>query len=221
MNIVDALSDILFYTSCTEEQFLIEIMRQDAVARKFENLGESVKNLSGRFCTGHPQIPWSHIARFRDVLSHHYFGVDQKAVWSIARKDAKEAYQAITQMEEYINAMNDFKQNQKEKVEGLRQRKDDIYKIARGHKVTKLYVFGSCSRQNDLNFVAEFENASLLDLGALTNDLEQFLDRKIAVYPPFSAEGLFFRGSHPQGNGVVVIALLEMNSCKRVSPFIP
>ena len=44
-------------------------------------------------------------------------------------------------------------------------------------------VFGSISRQNDLNFVAEFKDASLLDLGALTNDLEAFLDRKIAVFP--------------------------------------
>ena len=58
LNIVDALSDILFYTSCSEEEFLIEIMRQDAVARKFENLGESVKNLSSQFCNEHPQIPW-------------------------------------------------------------------------------------------------------------------------------------------------------------------
>ena len=83
LNIVDALSDILFYTSCTEEQYLIETMRQDAVARKFENLGEAVKNLSVSFCDRYPQIPWSHIARFRDVLSHHYFGIDQKTVWSI------------------------------------------------------------------------------------------------------------------------------------------
>ena len=111
LNIVDALSDILFYTSCSEEQFLIEIMRQDAVARKFENLGESVKNLSARFCDDHPQIPWSHIARFRDVLSHHYFGVDQKAVWNIARNDAKEAYQSVTQLKEYADALNDFERN--------------------------------------------------------------------------------------------------------------
>ena len=183
LNIVDALSDILFYTSCSEEQFLIEIMRQDAVARKFENLGESVKNLSDDFCAGHPQIPWSHIARFRDVLSHHYFGVDQKAVWNIARTDAKEAYQAITRLEEYVNALNEFNRKQREKVEELRQRKNEIYEIARKHKATKLYVFGSSSRQNDLNFVAEFKDASLLDLGALTNDLEAFLDRKIAVFP--------------------------------------
>ena len=183
LNIADALSDILFYTSCSEEQFLIEIMRQDAVARKFENLGESVKNLSDGFCAGHPQIPWSHIARFRDVLSHHYFGVDQKAVWSIARNDAKEAYQAITQLEEYVNALNAFMEKQKEKVEELRRRKDEIYEIARRHKAFKLYVFGSSSRQSDLNCIAEFKDASLLDLGALTSDLEAFLDRKIAVFP--------------------------------------
>lgn len=158
-------------------------MRQDAVARKFENLGESVKNLSEGFCAEHPQIPWSHIARFRDVLSHHYFGVDQKAVWNIARTDAKDAYQAITRLEEYVNALNEFNRKQREKVEELRQRKNEIYEIARRHKATKLYVFGSSSRQNDLNFVAEFNDASLLDLGALTNDLEQFLDRKIAVFP--------------------------------------
>ena len=192
LNIADALSDILFYTSCSEEQFLIEIMRQDAVARKFENLGESVKNLSGGFCAGHPQIPWSHIARFRDVLSHHYFGVDQKAVWNIARNDAKEAYQSITQLKEYADALNDFKRKQKEKVEELRRRKDEIYEIVRRHRASKLYVFGSCSRQNDLNFIAEFKDASLLDLSALTNDLEAFLDRKIAVFPLESLKNYSF-----------------------------
>lgn len=192
LNIVDALSDILFYTSCSEEEFLIEIMRQDAVARKFENLGESVKNLSSQFCNEHPQIPWSHIARFRDVLSHHYFGVDQKAVWSIAKKDAKEAHLAISQLEEYVKALDDFKRKQQEKVEDLRKKKDEIYEIARNHKALKLYLFGSCSRQNDLNFVAEFKDASLSDLGALTDDLEQFLERKIAVFPLTSLKDYSF-----------------------------
>ena len=183
LNIVDALSDILFYTSCTEEQFLIETMRQDAVARKFENLGEAVKNLSDPFCNRYPQIPWSHIARFRDVLSHHYFGIDQKTVWSIARNDAKEAFEAISRLEEYVKALDDFRRRQQEKIEELRKKKDEIYGIARKHKVARLFVFGSSSRQNDLNFVADFKDASLLDLGALTDELEQFLDRKISVFP--------------------------------------
>ena len=183
LNIVDALSDILFYTSCTEEQYLIETMRQDAVARKFENLGEAVKNLSAPFCDRYPQIPWSHIARFRDVLSHHYFGIDQKTVWSIARNDAKEAFEAISRLEEYVKAQEDFRRRHQEKIEELRQKKDEIYRIARKHNVVRLFVFGSSSRQNDLNFVADFRDASLLDLGALTSELEQFLDRKIAVFP--------------------------------------
>ena len=183
LNIVDALSDILFYTTCTEEQFLIETMRQDAVARKFENLGEAVKNLSARFCGKYPQIPWSHIARFRDVLSHHYFGIDQQTVWSIARNDAKDAYEAISKLEEYVKAMDDFRRKQQEKLQELRQKKDEIYNIARKHNVTRLFVFGACSRQNDLNFVADFKDASLLDLAALTNELEQFLDRRIAIFP--------------------------------------
>ena len=183
LNIVDALSDILFYTSCSEEQFLIEIMRQDAVARKFENLGESVKNLSARFCDEHPQIPWSHIARFRDVLSHHYFGIDQQTVWSIARNDAKEAFEAISKLEEYVKAQEDFRRKQQEKLEELRQQKDEIYSIARKHKVSRLFVFGASSRQNDLNFVADCQDASLLDLAALTNELEQFLNKRIAIFP--------------------------------------
>ena len=86
-------------------------------------------------------------------------------------------------LKEYADALNDFKRKQKEKVEELRRRKDEIYEIARRHKASKLYVFGSCSRQNDLNFFAEFKDASLLDLGALTSDLEAFLDKKIAVFP--------------------------------------
>ena len=183
LNIVDALSDILFYTTCSEEQFLIETMRQDAVARKFENLGEAVKNLSAQFCGKYPQIPWSHIARFRDVLSHHYFGIDQQTVWSIARNDAKEAYEAISKLEEYVKAQEDFRRKQQEKQEELRQQKDEIYSIARKHKVSRLFVFGASSRQNDLNFVADCKDASLLDLAALTNELEQFLNKRIAIFP--------------------------------------
>jgi len=183
LNIVDALSDILFYTTCSEEQFLIETMRQDAVARKFENLGEAVKNLSARFCGKYPQIPWSHIARFRDVLSHHYFGIDQQTVWSIARNDAKEAYEAISKLEEYVRAQEDFRRKQQEKLEELRQRKDEIYSISRRHKVSRLFVFGASSRQNDLNFVADCKDASLPDLAALTSELEQFLNKRIAIFP--------------------------------------
>jgi len=117
------------------------------------------------------------------VLSHHYFGIDQQTVWSIARNDAKEAYEAISKLEEYVRAQEDFRRKQQEKLEELRQRKDEIYSISRRHKVSRLFVFGASSRQNDLNFVADCKDASLPDLAALTSELEQFLNKRIAIFP--------------------------------------
>jgi uncharacterized protein with HEPN domain len=45
-------------------------------------IGESVKNLSRRdFDKKFPEIEWSKIARFRDVLVHHYGQIDLHVVW--------------------------------------------------------------------------------------------------------------------------------------------
>ena len=79
-------------------------MRQDAVERKFEILGEAVKNLSEDLRKIHPDIPWSHMARFRDMLSHHYFGIDYETVWIITQKDVPEVLEKISSLVEYILA---------------------------------------------------------------------------------------------------------------------
>ncbi len=83
-----------------------EKMRQDAVERKFEVIGEAVKNLSESLRGKYPEISWSHMARFRDVLSHHYFGVDLEAVWKISQKDAKTALEKVERLDEYIAALS-------------------------------------------------------------------------------------------------------------------
>ena len=36
------------------------------------------------------QIPWSEIAKMRDVLTHHYFGVDDKVLWDTLDSDFEE-----------------------------------------------------------------------------------------------------------------------------------
>lgn len=106
LSIVDALHDIESYTSVGHDVFMSEKMRQDAVERKFEIIGEAVKNLSESLRQKYPEISWSHMARFRDVLSHHYFGVDLEAVWNISQKDAKTALEKLQQLDEYIAAQS-------------------------------------------------------------------------------------------------------------------
>jgi len=104
LNVVDALNDIISYTSVGHDVFVTEQMRQDAVERKFEIVGEATKNLSEELRLKYPDIPWSHMARFRDVLSHHYLGIDMETVWEISQTDVKNAFEKLTKIEEYLAA---------------------------------------------------------------------------------------------------------------------
>ncbi|MDD3694797.1 MAG: DUF86 domain-containing protein [Lentisphaeria bacterium] len=104
LHVVDALTDIFLYTDVEKNIFMAEKMRQDAVQRKFSIIGEAVKNLSVGLREKYPHIQWSNMARFRDVLAHHYFGVDLDAVWQISKKEALVAYQQLILLDEYLLA---------------------------------------------------------------------------------------------------------------------
>ena len=73
------------------------------------------------------------------------------------------------------------------RLEELKEKRDAIYEIARKRRVTKLYVFGSTVRredtpESDVDFLAEFlPNASLFDLIALRDDLQDFLTSAVDV----------------------------------------
>ena len=63
----------------------------------------------------------------------------------------------------------------------LRQRREDILRIARHHGVVSLKVIGSVARgdatnSSDVDFIASFEEGrSLMDVGELIMDLEESL----------------------------------------------
>ena len=60
-------------------------VRQRAIARSLEVVGEAVKNLSDEFKSLHPETDWRSIAGLRDKLIHHYFGIDWDVVWDILK----------------------------------------------------------------------------------------------------------------------------------------
>ena len=62
-------------------------MRQDAVIRSFEVIGEAVKRLDNSVTARQPQVPWSDFAGFRDVLIHQYERIVLDSVWLFAHED--------------------------------------------------------------------------------------------------------------------------------------
>ena len=73
------------------------------------------------------------------------------------------------------------------KLDELRAKRNEIYRIAKAHKVEKLFVFGSCARKeenpdSDVDFIAKFApGATLFDNAGAEYDIAEFLSGKVDI----------------------------------------
>jgi len=85
-HMLDSLELIEKYLSKkSKEEFLSSVQLQDAVIRRLEIIGESVKNLPEIVIKENPDLPWKEIAGMRDILIHQYFGVDLELTWEVVQ----------------------------------------------------------------------------------------------------------------------------------------
>ncbi len=84
-DIREALQRITSYVAgVTYASFVADTKTQDAVIRNLEILGQATKQLSGELRARYPTVPWRSMAKARDRLIHHYFGINLDVVWQIA-----------------------------------------------------------------------------------------------------------------------------------------
>jgi uncharacterized protein with HEPN domain len=83
LHIRDAISRIEEYSRGGRLEFDASPLRQDAIIRQLEIVGEASKRLSTDLRDANPAIPWRRICGLRDILIHNYMGVDLDALWSI------------------------------------------------------------------------------------------------------------------------------------------
>lgn len=69
------------------EAFMGSDMVVDATLHNLEIIGEAAKGVSSELKQRHPQIDWRGMARFRDILAHHYFGVKLETVWDVVENE--------------------------------------------------------------------------------------------------------------------------------------
>jgi uncharacterized protein with HEPN domain len=66
------------------EQFRENDAIFDAVLFNLGVIGEAAKKLPDSAKAAMPEIDWSDPAKFRDIIAHHYFALDDQIVWDVA-----------------------------------------------------------------------------------------------------------------------------------------
>ena len=97
-HIVEAIEDIENYTSPGRAAFMCERMRQDAVIRKLEVIGEAVKHLSPSSKAARADIQWREFAAMGDKMIHEYLGVNLEIVWVTVNQNLPELKQAAEEI---------------------------------------------------------------------------------------------------------------------------
>jgi len=87
-HILENIKDIEdFSKGLSETKIKENILKQKAIIRSLEIIGEAVKNIPAKIKKENPEVKWLSIAGLRDKLIHHYFGVDLNLVWKVIQKD--------------------------------------------------------------------------------------------------------------------------------------
>jgi len=87
-DIQNAIIKIEEYTKdISFESFRNEDMRQDAVIRQFEIIGEAASRISKDFLEQHSDFPIKEAIKKRNFLIHGYDEVDIKVVWKTLQED--------------------------------------------------------------------------------------------------------------------------------------
>lgn len=87
-HILDSINAIeSFSKNLKKEELSSNRLKQSAIVREIEVIGEAVKNVSENLKNKHKEVSWREIAGTRDKMIHHYFGVDLNIIWAIIEID--------------------------------------------------------------------------------------------------------------------------------------
>ena len=90
LDILEAIERIEKYAVEGKSVFESDELIQTWIVHHITVIGESCRSLSDEFQARYANIPWADIIGMRNILVHHYFGIDTDAVWSVVEHDIPE-----------------------------------------------------------------------------------------------------------------------------------
>lgn len=87
-HIESAILEVKAHTAgMTQQAYEADSKTQRAVERNLQIIGDAANKLSAGLKQANPEIPWDDVYAARNVVVHHYFGVNQKILWDILQED--------------------------------------------------------------------------------------------------------------------------------------
>jgi uncharacterized protein with HEPN domain len=97
-HILEAIRRIEEHAVQGRESFFSSHTLQDATLRNLQTLAEATQRVSSERKAAHPEISWTGIAGFRNILVHNYLAIDLAQVWTIIERDVRPLKQAAMKM---------------------------------------------------------------------------------------------------------------------------
>lgn len=82
----------------TRETYLRERMRQLALERALELLGEAARRVSDAFQSAHPEVAWRSLVGQRNVLAHEYGVINQERLYSTGKENVPGLIEVLEKM---------------------------------------------------------------------------------------------------------------------------
>lgn len=86
-DVLEAIDNIERHASGGRMAFEENELMQVWVVHHLQIIGEACRAISAGFKELHPEIPWVQVVGMRNILVHHYFGIDAPLLWQVVEHD--------------------------------------------------------------------------------------------------------------------------------------
>ena len=87
-----------FVASSSGDSFSSDEVLRSAVLHKLTVIGEAAARVTAGLRERHPEVPWSDVVGFRNIVVHAYFALEWSIVWATATEEVPELRRQIARI---------------------------------------------------------------------------------------------------------------------------